>query len=162
MISKKMSKALTEQINKEMYSGYLYMAMSSYSGHLGLKGCAHWFMTQYKEEMEHARKMYNYLQDQGEHVHLLAIDKPQAVYASALDMFEKTLEHERVVTKSINALVDLAIKENDHATNIFLQWFVTEQVEEEAHASEIIDKLKMVGEKGHGLFMIDRMLGERK
>ncbi len=162
MISKRMGKALIDQINKEMYSGYLYMAMSSYSDHIGLKGFAHWFMSQYQEEMGHSSKMYHYLQEQGEHVQLLAIEKPQAVFASPLEMFEKTLEHEKFVTKSINALVDLAIKENDHATNIFLQWFVTEQVEEEAHASEIIDKLKMVGEKGNGLFMIDRMLGDRK
>ena len=162
MVSKKMAKAITDQINREMYSGYLYMAMSSYSAYIGLEGFANWFMKQYHEEMEHAQKMYDYLQDQGQHVKLLAIEEPQATFQSPLDMFEKTLAHEKIVTGLINKLVDLALKENDHATQIFLQWFVTEQVEEEAHASAIIDKLKMVGDKGNGLFMIDKMLAARE
>jgi ferritin len=162
MIGKKMTKALTEQINKEMYSSYLYMAMSSHSDHIGLKGFAHWFMAQYQEEMGHAKKMYEYLQHQREHVELMALAKPLTVFTSPLDMFEKTLEHEKSVTKSIHALVDLAVKENDHATHIFLQWFVTEQIEEEASATDIISKLKLVGEKGNGLFMIDKMLATRE
>jgi len=161
MLSDKMLKELNTQINKEMYSGYLYMAMSAHSDSLGLKGIANWFMVQYQEEFEHASRIYNYIQEQGGKVELLAIEKPQGEFKSPLAMFEKTLEHEKFVTKSINDLVDLAIKENDHATQIFLQWFVTEQVEEEANASEILDKLNLIGGEGNGLFMIDKDLGSR-
>jgi ferritin len=161
MISKKMTQALNEQINKEIYSAYLYMSMSAYSEHIGLSGFAHWFMVQYNEEMEHAMKIYQYVQEQGEHVKLMAIDAPATEFESALDMFEKTLDHEKFVTKSINELVDLAVQENDHATQIFLQWFVTEQVEEEASADEILSKLNLVGTKGNGLYMLDRELAQR-
>ena len=161
MLSDKMLKELNTQINKEMYSGYLYMAMSAHSDSIGLKGMANWFMVQYQEEFEHASRIYSYIQEQGGKVELLAIEKPQGEFDSPLDMFEKTLEHEKFVTKSINDLVDLAIKENDHATQIFLQWFVTEQVEEEANASEILDKLNLIGGEGNGLFMIDKELGAR-
>ena len=161
MVSKKMVKALNEQINKEIYSAYLYMSMSSYSDTLGLKGFANWFMVQYQEEMEHAMRFYNYIQEQGEHVKLLAIDQPQTKFASPLAMFEKTLEHEKYVTKRINALMDQAIKENDHATQIRLQWFVTEQVEEEASASDIIAKLNLVGKDSRGLLMMDKELAAR-
>ena len=161
MLSKKMVKALNEQINKEVYSAYLYMAMSSYSDFIGLKGFANWFMVQYQEEMEHAMRFYNYIQEQGEQVKLLAIDQPQTKFASPLAMFEKTLEHEKYVTKRINMLVDQAMKENDHATQIFLQWFVTEQVEEEANANDILAKLKLVGKQGNGLFMVDKDLAAR-
>ena len=161
MISKKMVKSLNEQINKEIYSAYLYMSMSSYSDTIGLKGFANWFMVQYQEEMEHAMRFYNYIQEQGEHVKLLAIDQPQTKFASPLAMFEKTLEHEKYVTKRINVLVDQAIKENDHATQICLQWFVTEQVEEESNASAIIAKLKLVGKDSSGLLMVDQELAAR-
>jgi len=161
MISKKMAKALNEQINKEIYSAYLYLAMSSYSDSIGLKGFANWFMVQYKEEMEHAMRFYHYVQEQGEQVKLMAIDKPPATFTSPLSMLRKTLEHEKYVTKRIHALVDLAIKEKDHATQIALQWFVTEQVEEEASAGEILDKLKLVGKQASGLFMIDKDLSAR-
>ena len=161
MLSKKMTKALNEQINKEIYSAYLYMSMSSYCDSIGLKGFANWFMAQYQEEMEHAMRFYYYIQEQGEHVKLMAIDQPETKFVSPLAIFEKTLQHEKYVTKRINALVDLAIKENDHATQIFLQWFVTEQVEEEANALDIIGKLKLVGKQGNGLFMIDKELAAR-
>ena len=156
-----MTTALNEQINKEMYSAFLYMAMSSYSESNGLKGFANWFMVQYYEEMEHAMRIYKYLQDQGEQVILQAIDQPQSKFESPMDMFQKTLAHEQLVTKSINDLVDIAIAEKDHASQIFLQWFVTEQIEEEANDNEIIDKLKLAGQDGNGLFMIDKELGAR-
>jgi ferritin len=162
MLSKKMIEALNGQIQWEMYSGYIYLSMSAHSQTLGLKGFANWFMVQYKEEMGHAMKMYHYLIEQGAEVELKAIDKPQKTYPSPLAMFETALEHEQGVTKRINALTDQAIIEKDHATQIFLQWFVTEQIEEEANATEIIGKLKMIGEKGNGLFMIDRELGKRE
>ena len=161
MINKKMETALNEQINKEMYSAYLYMAMSSHANHVGLNGFANWFMVQYHEEMEHAMKIYKYVQDQGSKVLLKEIKKPPASFKNPLDMFQQTLKHEQFITKSINDLVELAIKECDHATQIFLQWFVTEQIEEEANDNEIIGKLNMVGEKGNGIFMIDRELGQR-
>ena len=161
MLSKKMTKALNTQINKEMYSAFLYMAMSSFSDSKGLKGFANWFMVQFHEEMEHAMRLYHYIQDQGFQVELLAIEKPPKEFGSPLEMFEKTLAHERFVTKSIHGLVDLATEEKDHATQIFLQWFVTEQIEEESNDNDIIDKLKLAGETGNGLFMIDKELGAR-
>ena len=161
MISKKMEAALNEQLNKEMYSAYLYMSMSAYSTRIGLKGFANWFMVQYQEEMMHAMKFYNYINDQGGRVMLIAIDAPPTAFESPLDMFEKTLKHEQFVTKRINDLVDLAIKEKDHATNIFLQWFITEQIEEEANDNDVIAKLKLVGKKGDALLMLDKELAAR-
>ena len=161
MLSKKMEKALNEQINKEMYSAYLYMSMSAYSTNIGLSGFANWFMVQYHEEMEHAMKIYDYVHEQGGKVKLMVIDEPPSVFKGPMDMFQKTLKHEQFITKSINDLMDLAIKEKDHATQIFLQWFVTEQIEEEGNDNEIIDKLKLAGDKGNGLFMIDKELGAR-
>jgi len=160
MLSEKMEDALNEQINKEMYSAYLYMAMSAHSTHIGLDGFANWFMVQYQEEMTHAMKIYDYINEQGGKVKLKAIKEPPSEFDSPLDMFEKTLEHEKFITKSINELMDLAIKENDHATQIFLHWFVTEQIEEEANDNEIIAKLKLVGD-GNGLFMLDKELAAR-
>jgi len=161
MLSKKMEAALNEQLNKEIYSAYLYMSMSAYSTYIGLKGFANWFMVQYQEEMMHAMKFYDYINNKGGRVKLMAIDEPPTEFQSPLDMFDKTLKHEQFVTKRINDLVDLAIKEKDHATNIVLQWYVTEQIEEEANDSDIIAKLKLVGETGEGLFMLDKELAAR-
>jgi len=161
MLSKKMTDALNGQIQWEMYSGYIYLAMSANCESIGLKGIANWFMVQYKEEMDHAFKMYDYVLEQGADIELQAIDKPQKSWDSPLQMFEVALEHEQGVTKRINDLVDLAISEKDHATQIFLQWFVTEQVEEEANASEMIDKLKLIKDNPGGLFMMDKELAAR-
>ncbi|MBN1106015.1 MAG: ferritin [Deltaproteobacteria bacterium] len=164
MISKKMEKALNGQVNKEMYSAYLYMAMSSYSNLIGLKGFANWFMVQYHEEMLHAMKIYEYIGRQGGQAVLMDIKQPPSEWASPLDMFEKTLAHEKFITKSINDLMDLAIAQKDHATQIFLQWYVTEQIEEEENDNEIIGKLKLLGAGSggkNGLFMIDKELGAR-
>ena len=160
MLSKKMENALNEQINKEMYSAYLYMAMSAHSTSIGLPGFANWFMVQYQEEMEHAMKIYNYVNDQSGKIHLKTIEEPPSSFKDPMEMFQKTLKHEQFVTKSINTLMDLAIKENDHATQIFLQWFVTEQIEEEGNDNDIIAKLELAGE-GNGLFMIDKELTTR-
>jgi ferritin len=118
-------------------------------------------MVQYQEEMTHAMKIYDYVHDQDGKVKLMAIAKPPTEFGSPLEMFEKTLEHEKFVTKSINNLVGLAVEEKDHATQIFLQWFVTEQIEEEANDNKIISKLKLVGNEGKGLFMIDKELAAR-
>lgn len=161
MISGKMTTSLNGQINKELYSAYLYLSMSAYSDSIGLKGFANWFYVQYQEETEHAMRIYQYLQEQGESVKLQAIEQPPVEFETALQMFEATLEHEKFITKSINELVDLAIQEKDHATHIFLQWFVTEQVEEEANDNEIIDKLKLIGDQANALFMLDKDLASR-
>jgi ferritin len=161
MLSGKMAEALNGQLNKEMYSAYLYLSMSAHSTYIGLKGFANWFMVQYQEEMVHVMKIYDYINSQGGQVKLMAIAQPLTEFESPLDMFEKTLQHEKFITKSINDLVDLAIKGKDHATSIFLQWFVTEQIEEEANDNDIISKLKLVGEKGDALLMIDRELAAR-
>ncbi len=161
MLNKEITKALNEQINKEIFSAYLYMAMSSYTSDLVLKGFANWFMVQYHEEMFHAMKMYEYVQSQGESVVLKAIDAPQTAFKSPLDAFQKTLEHEQLVTRSIHDLMDLAIEHKDHATKIFLEWFVTEQVEEEETAGDMIAHLKMIGKDPHALLMMDRELSAR-
>jgi ferritin len=161
MINQKLEKALNEQINKEMYSAYLYMSMSAYSTNIGLNGFSNWFMVQYHEEMEHAMRIYNYINDHGGKVILKAIDEPPTTFKDPLDMFNKTLKHEKFVTKLINELMDLAISEKDHATQIFLQWFVTEQIEEEANDNEILDKLNLIGKQGNGIYLIDKELGQR-
>jgi ferritin len=161
VLIEKMAEALNKQLNNEIYSAYLYLSMSAHSTFIGLKGFANWFMVQYQEEMVHAMKIYDYINAQGGQVKLMAIAQPPTQFGSPLNMFEKTLQHEKFITKSINDLVDLAIEEKAHATNIFLQWFVTEQVEEEANDNEIIAKLKLVGKEGNGLFMIDKELAAR-
>ena len=161
MLSEKMADVLNKQLNNEIYSAYLYLSMSAHSTFIGLKGFANWFMVQYQEEMVHAMKIYDYVNNQGGQVKLMAIAQPPTEFGTPLDMFEKTLEHEKFITKYINDLVNLAIEEKDHATNIFLQWYITEQIEEEANDNEIISKLKLVGNEGNGLFMIDQELAAR-
>jgi ferritin len=161
MLSKKMVQALNGQINKEMYSAYLYMAMSSAAVAAGFKGAGVWFMVQYHEEMVHAMKLYEYIGRQAGAVKLTAIAEPPAKFASLLDMFEKTLAHERTVTASINELMDLAIGEKDHATQAFLAWYVTEQVEEEQNDTEIIQALTMIGNDKSAQYMYDKELGAR-
>ncbi|WP_373498577.1 ferritin [Desulfococcus sp.] len=161
MLSPKMNDALNEQINREMYSAFIYMSMSNRCNELGLKGFTNWFMVQYHEEMFHSMRIYEYVCRQGGKVTLKAIAQPPADFASPLDMMTKTLEHERYITQSINNLMDLAISEKDHATQIFLQWYVTEQVEEEENDNEIIAQLKLIQDSPHGLMMIDRDLAGR-
>ena len=160
MISNEMETALNEQVNKEFYSAYLYLGMSAWCSENGLPGSANWFMVQHEEEQTHALKVYRYLLEQGEHVELLGMKPVKTVYKSLLACFEKSLAHEQSMTKSFNNLCDLAIKEKDHASYGFLQWFVNEQVEEEATVSDVIGKLKLVGD-GNGIFMIDNQLSER-
>ncbi len=161
MLSKKMEEALNEQINREMYSAYLYMSMSSYCTTVGLKGFANWFMVQYHEEMLHAMKLYEYVLAQGGHPILKAIKQPPSDFESMANAFNKTLEHEQFITKSINEWMDLAIAEKDHATQIFLQWYVTEQVEEEGNDNDIIAQLKLIGKDTQGLILLDRELAGR-
>lgn len=161
MISDKMQAALNEQVNKEFYSAYMYLAMSAYCNTIGLPGFAHWMRMQYEEEVMHVTKMYDYILDQGGEVELLAIEQPDKEYGSPLDVFEKTLEHEQFVTGLIHKLMDLAVAERDYATQTFLQWYVTEQVEEEANVNDIVSPLRMVGEDKGGLMMIDQQLAAR-
>jgi len=162
MISDKMTAALNGQINAEMYSAYLYLSMSAFAAYKGWDGIAGWLSAQAMEEMTHAHKLYGYVNSQGGRVLLDAIEKPPAEFESARDIFAKTLEHEKKVTASINALVNLAIQEKDHATNAFLQWFVTEQVEEEEHAGTILARFELAGDHVGALFMLDRELGARR
>jgi len=160
MLSEKMIKSLNHQVNREIYSAYLYLGMASYSLNAGLSGVANWFNIQVREELSHAEKIYNYVSQQGGRVILEAIETPPQDFISAKDLFQKTLEHEKKVTALINDLVTLAKSEDDHATGIFLQWFVSEQVEEESNAMEILQKIDLVGD-GNGLFMLDNELGKR-
>jgi ferritin len=161
MLSKKMLGALNEQINAEIYSSYLYMSMSSYFHSLGLAGFANWMRVQALEEMTHAERFFNYVVDRGGRVVMKAIAGPPTEWESPLAVFQDTLAHEQKVTSLINNLADLAIKEKDHASNNMLQWFISEQVEEEANDQDIIDKLKLVNQTPGGLFMLDKDLGAR-
>ncbi len=162
MIDKRMEDAINKQINEEMYSAYLYLSMSAWFESIGLKGFANWMMVQFKEEMDHAMKFYNYLNSQGATVKLMAIQEPPHEWESPLHAFEETLKHEQHITKCINELVDLAEELKDRATYNMLQWFINEQVEEEENDREIIDMLKMVEGSKHGIFMIDKELGQRQ
>ena len=156
MLSKKIENALNEQINAEFYSAYLYLSMSAYISDMGLPGFANWMRTQYQEEMFHAMKMYDFLLERGGKVCLQSIDKPKHKWDGIIDIFEDVLKHEQHVTALINDLVNISIDERDHATVNFLQWFVDEQVEEEASVSDMLSQLKLVEGKGSGLFMMDR------
>ena len=162
MISKKMLDALNKQINAEMYSSYLYQSMSAWLSWKNLNGFAKWFTVQAREETKHAMKIYDYIYDQLGRVTLAAIDAPPADFASVKDIAAKQLEHEKKVTGMINNLVKLAREDKDYATEIFLQWFVTEQVEEEKNAEEIILKLEMLGDKGQTLYLLDKEMGKRE
>jgi len=162
MISEKMQKAINDQINAEFYSSYLYLSMSAYFESQNFKGFASWMRIQAEEEKGHAFKLYDFVVDRGGRVILGAIEAPAADFKSAQDAFEKTLAHERIVTGKIHKLNGLALQENDYATSAHLQWFITEQVEEEATAEEILNQIKMVEGKPGSLFYIDRHLGKRK
>lgn len=162
MISKKMQTAINKQINNELYSAYLYLAMSAEATARGLKGSGNWFKVQFQEEMGHAMKFYNYLLSQGAEVELDAVEKPRVGFKTLLGMFEATLKHEQFITKCINGLMDLAVSEKDYATQTLLQWYVTEQVEEEGNDKEIIDMLRMAGASAGTTLMIDKQLGKRE
>lgn len=161
MLSEKLQKALNEQLNAELYSSYLYLSMSAYFQSVNLAGFATWMRIQAQEELIHAMKFYDYINERSGRVALGPVDGPPTEWKSPPAAFEHAREHERMVTGRINDLVNLAIEERDHATNGFLQWFVTEQVEEEASADAVVQKLKLVGGDGGGLFMVDQELGKR-
>ena len=161
MMEERIEEALNDQHNAELYSAYLYLSMASYFEHRGLPGFAHWMKIQVQEELIHAMKFYDFINERGGRVILKAIEGPPTEWENPLDLFEAALKHEIMVTKMINDLMELAISKKDHATQIFLQWFVTEQVEEESSFGEIVQRLRLIGEARQGLFMMDRELGQR-
>ena len=154
-------KAINEQINAELYSAYLYLAMSAQATSMGLGGVANWLFIQYEEETAHAQILYKYLTRVGAQIELKAIAQPPSEFGTLLEMFEQVLEHEKKVTAMIHNLVGLARKQNDFASENMLQWFVSEQVEEEESVNEILDQLRLSGGAGGGLLMIDRSLAAR-
>lgn len=160
MLSQKLEDALNAQMNWEIYSAHIYLSMSSHFAQEGLGGFASWMYAQYQEEMFHAMKFFDYINEAGGHAQLGQIDAPQQSWESPLAAFENALEHEKGVTARINEIADLAVEEKNHAVGIFLQWFISEQVEEEDSVGDIVGKLKLVGDGG-GLFMLDRDLGTR-
>ncbi len=161
MLSQKMQDALNEQINAEYYSSYLYLSMAAHCEAINLDGFANWLRVQTQEEMAHAMKIFDFVLERGGRVELKPIEGPPAQWDSPVAIFEATLKHEQHVTSRINKLVDLAIDQSDHATNAFLQWFVNEQVEEEATADAILQKLKLMADAPGGLFLLDRELAQR-
>lgn len=157
----KMFDAFNEQIKNEFYSAYMYLSMSAWFADLGLPGFASWMRVQAQEEVTHATKMYDYVLTRGEKVVLKAIDQPPASWKNPLEVMQAALKHEKFVTKCLNEMTDLAVKEKDHAAQIFLAWYITEQVEEEQSFGDIVNALKLIKGEGQGLLMMDRELGAR-
>lgn len=160
-IGKKLQNALNEQIQAELYSAYLYLSMSNYCIGKNLKGFGHWMKLQYQEETEHALKILGHLLDRGGTVNLKEIDAPPADFGTPVKVFEQVLKHEQHVTSLIHKLYDLALAEKDRPGQIFLEWFITEQVEEEANASDILAKLQMIPDKSSAILYLDKELGKR-
>ena len=161
MISQKLQDALNGQINKEMYSEYYYLSMASYFNSIGLNGFENFFLIQVEEERFHSMKMYNFLNEKGGRVILKAINEPATEFKSTLEVFQLAYDHEKFVSKCINELMDVAIEVKDHAAKSFLNWFVDEQVEEEATMDSILNKLKLINGDGMGLLMLDKELSVR-
>ena len=157
-----MRDALNKQMNAELFSSYLYLAMAAYFEDKNLNGMANWMSAQSKEEYDHGMKFYGYLNDVGARVKLHEIKEPKMEWDNAKAVFEEALEHEKYITNNINDLANLAHEEKDHATNIFLHWFVNEQIEEVSSVETIVDKFEMIGDNKNGLFMLDRDLGRRQ
>ncbi|HEX2182024.1 MAG TPA: ferritin, partial [Rubrobacteraceae bacterium] len=153
--------AMGEQIKHELYAAYLYLSMAGSFEVANLTGFAHWMRHQSREELEHAMKFFDFLLDRGEHPDLQAIEAPPYAFRSPLDTFEQALEHEKEVTGRINALYELAVRESDLPAQVMLNWFVTEQVEEEKSATEIVERLRMAGEDSAALLLLDSELGQR-
>lgn len=161
MLNKKIEDALNAQINEELFSAYLYQAMSAHFAAENLAGMSQWFGVQAGEELGHAKKLYAYILERGGRVILAAINAPQTTWESPEKAFSAAYEHEKHITGCINSLYDLSHEEKDHATTVMLQWFVTEQVEEEANVYSIVEKLKIINNNTNGIFMIDSKLGKR-
>jgi ferritin len=161
MLSKNVQKAMNEQINAELYSSYLYLSMSAHFSSVNLNGFANWMRIQAQEELMHAMKFYDHVNEREGRVMLKAIEGPQVEWGTPLEIFEAVYKHEQHVTGLINSLVSFSMEEKDFASNSFLQWFVDEQVEEESTASDLVEQIRLVGESKGGLFMLDRELGQR-
>ncbi len=161
MFSDKMNDAINEQINAEIFSGYLYLAMAAWFAEKGLGGCEHWMKNQAQEELSHAMKFFNHVYERGGKVEIKAIAKPDTEWSSPLNVFEATLKHERHITSLINDLMTLAVEEKDYASQNFLQWYIAEQVEEETTADEIRSKFELAGDSKPALLMLDKVLGTR-
>ena len=156
MLTNKVEEALNNQINAEMYSAYLYLSMAAWLETKNLGGFANWMKVQYDEEIFHAMKMFRYINERGGRVTLKRIEAPKTDWADITQVIEDTYTHEQKVTGLVNELVNIAFEEKDHATVNFLQWYVAEQVEEEANASQLLEQVKLIDGKGSGLFMLDR------
>lgn len=161
MINEKMEKAFLEQINKELYSEYLYLSMKAYFANLNLNGFVNWMNVQIQEEHAHAMGMFDYVIERGGKVELFAIEKPQTDWNSPLEVFEHVLKHEEFVTSRINALMDVAEETKDRAAMIFLNWYLKEQVEEESSVGGVLAQLRLIGDDKHALFALDKELGQR-
>lgn len=161
MLSKEIQEALNNQIKNEYFASYTYLSMAAHCESINLRGFAKWLRKQSQEELEHAMKLFDYVIDRDGQVVLQGIDKPQSKFKSLTDIFQQVLDHEREVTGMINKLYEKAIGENDHATAVELQWFIHEQVEEEKHATEILDKLKLAADNSSAILLLDGQLGQR-
>ncbi len=162
MLSKTIEKALNEQITFEFFSEYLYLAMASYCDSIDLGGFSNWLIAQAEEEHGHALRLFRFVQNREGTVELGALEKPQSIYKDVEDLFEHVLHHERKVTGRINAIYELALKEKDYPTQVEMEWFITEQVEEEKNVSDILKQIKWVKSNPMGLFMLDQQLGQRQ
>ncbi len=160
MLNKNVEAAMNDQLQKELQSAYVYLAMSAYTESQSLPGMSQWLRAQWQEELAHAMKFYNFIIDRGSKVQLKTLNAPPVEYKSPLHVFETALEHERSVTRSINDLYELVAKEKDFASQAWLDWFATEQVEEEKNVGQVVEDLKRIGD-GEGLFVLDRSLGSR-
>lgn len=162
MLGESMQNALNNQLQAELYSAYIYLAMSAHCEDENFTGAAQWLKVQADEEVGHAMRFFNFVQERGGRVELKQIEKPPKEFKSLTDVFQKALEHERKITSRINELYEMAVSKEDYPTQVFLQWFVEEQVEEESSAEQIVDKLKMVGDDKMALLQVDRELGSRQ
>ncbi len=159
MLSKKLEDALNAQFNYEIESAHIYLAMAGYTSYLGLDGFTNWFMAQYEEELFHAKKIMKFISDKGGRVEVRSFETPRNKFSSLLEVFEETLKHEEDVTKKFYDIMDIALEEREHATKSFLQWFIDEQVEEEASVGDMINKIKLV--KDAGLYLLDQEAAKR-
>ena len=162
VIKEPVQRAVNEQIKNELYSAYVYLSMSAYCETINLRGFANWMRLQSKEEVAHAMRLFDFLINRNGRVILQPIEQPPVDFGSPLDVAQQTLDHEQKVTAMIESLYELAAKENDYATQAALQWFITEQVEEESNASQIVEQLKMIGDNRTALLMLDMELGKRR
>ncbi|NJE04717.1 ferritin [Thermococcus sp. M36] len=162
MLSERMLKALNEQLNRELYSAYLYFSMAAYFEDMNLEGFANWMKAQAEEELGHALRFYNYIYDRNGRVELKAVQEPPKEWDSPLAAFEAAYEHEQFITRHIHELAALAEEEKDYSTRAFLEWFINEQVEEEANVKKIVDKLKFAKDSPQVIFMLDQELGQRQ